>query len=181
VNQLSEKLGRRLWTTPRVYAADIDNTNNYLQDFFTELAPEHTVLLCGNAIVPENVSQLDLAKLCQSANNTAHDRHKELKNVYKRHGVPDAFEAIAGYFSKPAFGDESLNEHEAECIEPAKIVEQAIEVCLWKWKSPLAREWYPYIMGLKHDLAIAGGVLPRDRVLKTQPGCLAARLLVRDA
>ena len=53
----------------------------------------------------------------------------------------------------------------------------AIETLLWKWKGPLAREWYPFLFGLKHDLLIETGQLPDLRVVKTQTPALARHLL----
>lgn len=240
VNELASALGQPIWTVPRVYAAEIENKNNYLEDFFAELHTQHTVLLCGNAIVPGSVSTNDLAGLSRSeagvsvhrtilwdnfyANDYcprrlflgpwtgrenigeylinptgmpetdqllldivsttqhSHDRRNWLE-VFKKHGVPDAFEALADFFYKPVFGDEPISQDHINIQSgestkfSAEDVAQAIEKCLWKWKSPLAREWYPFIMGLKHDLALAQGTLPTDRVLKTQPAGLAMRLL----
>lgn len=52
----------------------------------------------------------------------------------------------------------------------------AIERLLWRWKTPLSREWYPFIFGLKHDLMMAGGELPSLRVTKTQTPALSELL-----
>ncbi|MGB0804850.1 MAG: hypothetical protein ACPGSQ_09875, partial [Candidatus Puniceispirillaceae bacterium] len=52
-----------------------------------------------------------------------------------------------------------------------------IETLLWKWKGPLAREWYPFLFGLKHDLLIETRQLPDLRVTKTQTSALAKHLL----
>lgn len=236
INQLSDIIGRPLWTVPRVYAAEIENKNQYREDFFAELQPQHTVLLCGNAIVARSVELKDLTTLsCSNAalkhptvlwdnfyandycprrlfigswtgreeignyllnptglpftdrllldiaqsTHTSVDKPKAWVQALQRHGVPDAFHAIAPYFAEPFFGDRTVlsDPRDTQCIEPTKEVEQAIEECLWQWKSPLAREWYPFIFGLKHDLALAQGTLPRARVLKTQPPALAKRLL----
>jgi len=247
INQLSESIGRPVWAVPRVYAAEIDNRNNYLEDFFTELQPQQTVLLCGNAIVARKVSLEGLCKLSSSPIGSARDndsnngalKHRAVvwDNFYandycprrlflgpwtgrqhinhyllnptglpftdqvlldiavstqssvnsdedwtkalSRHGVPDAFLTLAPYFTQPFFGDRDVlgDPRDIDFIEPGIEVEQAIEECLWKWKSPLAREWYPFIFGLKHDLALTHGLLPRDRVLKTQTPALAKRLL----
>lgn len=244
INQLSDTMGRPLWTVPRVYAAEIENKDNYLEDFFAELNPQHTVLLCGKAIVARNISKSDLVKLSYSPANaelttngalkhrtvvwdnfyandycprrlflgpwtgrehindyllnptglpytdkllldvaasthTSTDIQNDWGNALKRHGVPDAFLTIAPYFTKPFFGDRKIigDIQDMDYIEPTDDIEHAIEECLWKWKTPLAREWYPFIFGLKHDLAISQETLPRDRVLKTQTTLLAKRLL----
>jgi len=247
VNRLAKQLGRALWTVPRVYADEIENKNNYLEDFFAELQPHHTVLLCGKAIVAQTVCPQDLTHLSRSpvdqfpaANHTPYnlkhrtvvwdnfyandycprrlflgpwtgrenindyllnptglpytdrllldiavsthtstDRQRDWIAAMKRHGVPDAFLVIAPYFSEPFFGDRAVLGDHSDTLytNPTEEVEQAIEKCLWQWKSPLAREWYPLIFGLKHDLALEQGTLPTHRVLKTQPAVLASKLL----
>lgn len=53
----------------------------------------------------------------------------------------------------------------------------ALDTLQWRWKTPLAREWYPFLAGLRHDLSIAAGTLAPLRVAKTQPGALALALL----
>jgi len=240
VNQLAGQLGQPLWTVPRVYAAEIENTNSYLEDFFTTLEPQHTVLLCGNAVVAGNISQADLRELsCTNAStdnelkhrtivwdnfyandycprrlfigpwtgretideylinptgmpytdqllldiasstNTSPNAHSEWADALRRHGVPESFQSIAPYLSTPFFGDRNItgDERDIDLLKPDKTVEQAVEECLWKWKSPLAREWYPFIFGLKHDLALVQDALPRDRILKTQTAGIAKKLL----
>jgi hyaluronoglucosaminidase len=57
-----------------------------------------------------------------------------------------------------------------------KAAFDAIETLLWRWKTPLAREWYPFLFGLKHDLLIASGELPALRIAKTQTAPLRRRL-----
>ncbi len=247
VNQLSAALDQPIWTVPRVYAAEIENKHNYLQDFFTELAPQHTVLLCGNAIVASKVQHKDLTQLSHSeqtnesvgtlkhqtvvwdnfyandycprrlfigswngreevadylinptgmpftdklildvvvSTHTAKNKNDAWVDALRRHGVPAAFLDIATCFSKPCFGDtvdQSLTETTAlthmHTESDTQAIEEAIEHCLWKWKSPLAREWYPFIMSLKHDYGLLRGSLPTDRILKTQTGFLARHLL----
>jgi len=246
VNRLSAELGQPVWTVPRVYAAEIPNNGNYLEDFFSELQALHTVLLCGNATVASNISIDDLAGLsCAQPNPTPESgdvdvlKHRTIvwDNYYandycprrlflgpwsgreqineylinptglpytdrllldiavtthtssnidedwtqtmERHGVPDAFLSLAPYFLKPFAGDRTVTgkQNDLDCMNPSEEIDHAIEECLWKWKSPLAREWYPFIFGLKHDLALLRGTLPRDRVLKTQSPALAKKLL----
>lgn len=244
VNQLSDALKQPIWTVPRVYAAEIENKKNYLEDFFTELAPQHTVLLCGNAIVASKIQHSDQTRLSRSAistgsnsdtlkhrtviwdnfyandycprrlfigpwtgrdkvtdylinptglpctdklimdiaisTHTAKNTERAWTDSLKRHDVPQAFLHIAPYFLSPCFGDTVYQSDVEDPLPPAAVTqatEDAIEYCLWKWKSPLAREWYPFIMSLKHDLALQQGTLRTDRILKTQTRSLAGHLL----
>jgi len=81
--------------------------------------------------------------------------------------VPDAFFELTEYFYHPVFNDGPAVKNVV--VDAATF--SAIEHCLWKWKTPLSREWYSYIFGLKHDL------LPEDRINKTQNLPLAKVLL----
>ena len=58
----------------------------------------------------------------------------------------------------------------------AKTALAALDILLWRWKSPLQREWYPYLMGLKQDILLANGELPLERIEKTQMAPLARQL-----
>ncbi|MEK9962622.1 MAG: beta-N-acetylglucosaminidase domain-containing protein [Rhodobiaceae bacterium] len=79
-------------------------------------------------------------------------------------GVPEAFHHIAAWFDGPVTADMVV-----PAPPPAgKAALDAIETLLWRWKTPLAREWYPFLFGLKHDLQIASGALPALRIAKTQ-------------
>ena len=51
-----------------------------------------------------------------------------------------------------------------------------IDNLLWRWKSPLSREWYPYLLNLKHDLQILNNELTFNRILKTQTNPLQIKL-----
>lgn len=86
------------------------------------------------------------------------------KSVLSEHNVPEAFFSIAEYFFHPVCNGIGL----AEPTVSATTALEAIEECLWRWKTPLSREWYPYIFGLKHDLLVSLGELPELRVKKTQ-------------
>ena len=237
INRIADAIGQPVWTVPRVYAAEIENKNHYLEDFFSTLETPHKALICGNAIVATNVCQMDLKQLTQTSSDnlkhrtivwdnfyandycprnlfvgpwsgreeindymvnptgmpytdqllldivatthTSKDPCKDYLQVLQRHGVPEAFQLLAPYFSKPFFGDRPIegDERDIDCRKPTAEIELAIEHCLWRWKSPLAREWYPFIFSLKHDLAMMQNTLPRDRILKTQTTVLAKKLL----
>lgn len=116
----------------------------------------------------------DCLLIALMASNSASEANSEVWwQVLKNHGVPDSFKHIAPYFNHPVCNDSK----EPEWIKPSQSVFDAIEECLWRWKSPLSREWYPYLFGLKHDLLAAGNALPPIRILKTQTSALAHRLL----
>lgn len=94
------------------------------------------------------------------------------KAVLARHGVPRAFEAIAPYAWHPVFN----GEHMDKPAPPSNEVMDAIEECLWRWKSPLSREWYPFLFGLKLDLMLQQGSMTPLRMCKTLNSPLVARL-----
>ena len=96
------------------------------------------------------------------------------KNVLEAHGVPEQFHAIADYFSHPPFPHSDLSAESLLFSREQQLA--AIEYLLWKWKTPLSREWYPYMFGLKHDLLISADKLPVIRIYKTQLAPLAMRL-----
>lgn len=79
-------------------------------------------------------------------------------------GVPEAFLRLARWFDKPVISGVTPTDLPA----PDSADMAAIETLLWQWKSPLAHEWYPFLFGLKHDALIATGMLPTERLAKTQ-------------
>jgi protein O-GlcNAcase/histone acetyltransferase len=89
----------------------------------------------------------------------------------KAAGIPDEFVTLAAYFDAPyGFTPAFDMPEDADALA-------ALEVLLWSWKSPLQREWYPFLMGLKHDILIRGVALPALRVTKTQTLALSSHLL----
>ncbi|MGQ7848364.1 beta-N-acetylglucosaminidase domain-containing protein [Granulosicoccus sp. 3-233] len=92
--------------------------------------------------------------------------------VMVRHGVPEEFRAVAGYFAHPVFNGEEFHPP----LPPDAATLAAIETCLWRWKTPLSREWYPFLFGLKLDLLIQQGKMSPLRIRKTQSAPLAVRL-----
>jgi len=78
--------------------------------------------------------------------------------------VPEAFLTISHWFDAPVLT--------GQLPPPLPLPDDremaAIEDLLWRWKSPLAREWYPFLFGLKHDALLASGQMPRERIAKTQ-------------
>ena len=88
----------------------------------------------------------------------------EWKKILRSHGVPVIFDKIKQYFFKPNFGSDLLPNRFSANIKHI----EAIDFLLWKWKSDLSREWYPYLFSLKHDLQLKLNILTSERLVKTQ-------------
>ena len=81
-----------------------------------------------------------------------------------KHGVPLQFQIIKNFFLKPDFGS---NPPLMSCNATKKHLD-AIEYLLWNWKTPLSREWYSFLFGLKHDINIYLNKFTTERLVKTQ-------------
>lgn len=126
---------------------------------------------------------IDRPSVLDTPEKTAETAVVEWLDVLSTHGVPKAFLKISDYFYHPVFNQKQAQKaRKGELTDPYNTVGvndslKAIEECLWRWKTPLSREWYPYIFGLKHDLLSSIGRLPPERVVKTQLQPLAGCLL----
>ena len=101
-----------------------------------------------------------------AAGRDAAAREASARSVREAHGVPAAFEQVARAFRHPVTNDR-LGEPPVALPASADVL-GALDELLWRWKTPLSREWYPWLYGLRHDLLLAAGELAPDRVLKTQ-------------
>ena len=97
--------------------------------------------------------------------------------VFEEHGVPSCFSSIACWFDRPPFEFPETTNLEQMLTVPMASQLDALETLLWRWKSPLSREWYPYLMGLKQDLLLLSNSLDIDRIHKTQTQAIAHFLL----
>jgi len=105
------------------------------------------------------------------ASGTARQAWRE---VLDEHGVPDAFHVIAACFDHPIVNGATDALDELPLLDEALV---ALDALTWRWKSALGREWFPWLMGLRHDLLLSAGQLPDHRIAKTQSAALARRLL----
>jgi len=145
-------------------------------------------LFVGAWLGRSNVSELMLnptgmpatdALLIDIMANTLSDKRAESAQaeVLKAYKVPEQFFIIADYFSHPPFPNSGSSDQTQVYSLEQQLA--AIEFLLWKWKTPLSREWYPFLFGLKHDLLIAAGKLPTVRIEKTQLLPLSTKLKSR--
>ena len=129
---------------------------------------------CADIVInPTGMHYTDklLMQIVSSTRSTSNNHYELWCRCIKDAGVPDAFHQIAHHFSAPVFSDHTDEAVKADNLsDQPPITEQlaAIEQLLWHWKSTMAREWYPYLMGLKQDLSIADGQLSELRIRKTQ-------------
>lgn len=128
-----------------------------------------SVVLNPTGLVNTDCLLLDVMASCKSGS----DILTAWRAVLGRHGVPESFLEVAEFFWHPVFNEQQKQQ---ELVVNSKMIE-AIDECLWQWKTPLSREWYPYLFGLKHDLQVFNNSLPELRILKTQNLPLANSLI----
>ena len=86
------------------------------------------------------------------------------KEILIKNNIPNVFFDISHHFSSPSF----TFEKKIKSLKFSENEYKALDTLLWKWKTKISREWYPYLLNLKHDLQILDKRLSFNRVLKTQ-------------
>ncbi len=89
---------------------------------------------------------------------------KDWKTIIFNQKIPKEFLKVYKFFEKPYFqgSKELIN------VKFDNEIINALDVLLWKWKSPLSTELYPYLFNLKQDIQIYMQKLNRKRIIKTQ-------------
>tara|TARA_A100001015_G_C15033426_1_gene734574 strand:- start:1132 stop:2292 length:1161 start_codon:yes stop_codon:yes gene_type:complete len=118
------------------------------------------VMINPTGLIKTDLLILDIVGSSIFKKNSKNDWQKILNN----HGVPVIFKTLKKFYLKPAFGP---NPKIKETNFQNKYIE-VIDFLLWKWKSELSREWYPFLFGLKHDLQLLQNKLTSERLIKTQ-------------
>jgi protein O-GlcNAcase/histone acetyltransferase len=120
----------------------------------------------NNIIInPNGLINKDLIILYIVSSNISNNLFiNEWKRILKIHGVPVIFYKIKQFFFKPDFGADPLPNTLSANIKHI----EAIDFLLWKWKSDLSREWYPFLFNLKHDLQLKLNILTSERLIKSQ-------------
>ncbi len=94
------------------------------------------------------------------------------RDALSAHGVPDAFINVADFFGLPPIQDNAAIPN----MDDPDIYLDALDELLWRWKTPLAQEWYPFLMGLRQDILYAAGRMDKLRVEKSYPMLLKAQM-----
>ena len=124
------------------------------------------IMINATGLIETDLYILDVVKATKDNLNTV----KTWKKILKKYKVPSNFNDISHFFLKPDFTNDAIK---LEFLINEKTI-KALDILLWQWKSPLAREWYPFLLGLKHDLQLFKKELTSDRIIKTQTKPLAS-------
>lgn len=96
------------------------------------------------------------------------------KKILKKHKIPKEFTLVNHFFDYTQINLSNYENINHENIE--KIID-ALDFLLWKWKSKLSREWYPFLLILKQDMNIQLNKYSNNRIRKVQTIPLAKKLL----
>lgn len=137
-----------------LYCHDYCPRRLFLCDFIGR-NPKDPLLLNGTGLVETDILYLSMM--------SGEDRTR----LFESKGVPSSFWKIADCFNMPIFTDSPSPAPLALASSASEMID-AVDELLWRWKSPLAREWYPFLFGIKHDLQIASKLMTDNRLAKTQ-------------
>ena len=118
------------------------------------------VMLNLTGMVNTDLLILDIVSNCKKSSS----KFNSWKKTLEENDIPEQFLSVYKFFEKPNFSYEKN-------IKPIQFDENIFEnldFLIWKWKTPLSREWYPFLLNLKHDLQILTNKLAFNRILKTQ-------------
>ncbi|MDC3116217.1 protein O-GlcNAcase [Alphaproteobacteria bacterium] len=120
----------------------------------------NNIMINSTGLIKTDLLILDIV------NNTIEEKNSFSKWLFtiENHGVPPIFNKIKIFFLEPNFGSNSSSNF---VNFNSKYIE-VLDFLLWKWKSELSREWYPFLFGLKQDLQINQNKLTSERTIKTQ-------------
>ena len=127
------------------------------------------VMLNLTGMIETDLLLIEIASKCKFSKN----KIKIWKKVLKMNKVPEEFLAIYKFFEKPNLSSDK----KIVKLKVDKNLFDKIDNLLWKWKTPLSREWYPYLLSLKQDLQILNDQLPFNRILKTQTHPMTRKIL----
>ena len=116
-------------------------------------------MINGTGLINTDLLILNIASGCLASKNKT-----EIWKTIIKETVPKQFFNLITFFDKPVFNGEI----KIEKLHIDKNIFEDIDFLLWKWHSPISREWYPYILSLKQDLQILLNQFDKNRIMKTQ-------------
>ncbi len=117
----------------------------------------------ADAILLNGTGLPETDRLLLQIMTAGHDK-TNWRQIISKAGVPDEFFTVAAFFDKPVFSNTGAQEKYLVTDHHISHIDRL----LWRWKSPLQREWYPFLFGLKQDMMIACQRMKPLRIAKTQ-------------
>ncbi len=127
------------------------------------------IMINPTGLIETDLLILDIVKSTKNSLRPKSDWEKTLQ----KHNVPLCFLNISNYFLSPDFGEKP----KLKKIIPTSKNITTLDFLLWKWKTPLSREWFPFLFGLKHDILLLMNDFTTERIIKTQTKALAKYLI----
>jgi len=168
LDKISKTVPNKIVIWDNFYANDYCPRKLFLGPFINRLEINN-LMINPTGLIETDLLILDIVKATKNVLNSK----IAWRNVLKKHKVPKDFLKISSYFLKPDFGK---NPNLRKIYISNKSM-RSLDYLLWEWKSPLSREWYPFLLGLKHDLQLYKRDLTSDRIIKTKTIPLANYIL----
>ena len=92
----------------------------------------------------------------------------EIQQYFKKFQIPNQFLSVIKFFGQKLI---SLQDEEFFILE--KLFFEELEYLLWKWKSSLSLELFPFLLCLKQELEMYNNKTKINRIIKTQTITLA--------
>ena len=115
------------------------------------------VMLNLTGMINTDLLLLDIVSNCKESSL----KYNSWKKTLEANDIPKQFLSVYKFFEKPNLSYEKL-----EPIQFDEKIFDHLDFLIWKWKTPLSREWYPFLLSLKHDLQILTDKLAFNRILK---------------
>ena len=91
------------------------------------------------------------------------------KNAFKKFRIPNQFLSVIKFFSP----QNSFSIQDKDFFILEKLFFEELEYLLWKWKSSLSLELFPFLLCLKQELEMYNNKTKINRIIKTQTITLA--------
>ena len=141
------------------FANDYCPNRLFLGPWKTKQDDNH-VMLNLTGMINTDLFLLDIVSNCKESSS----KFNSWKKTLNENNIPKEFLSVYKFFEKPNLS----YEEKFKPIEFNEKIFDDLDFLIWKWKTPLSREWYPFLLNLKHDLQILTNKLEFNRILKTQ-------------
>lgn len=147
LNEVRRVLGRRAVLWDNLYANDYCPGKIFLGPFLGRASSLRRAS-AGLLLNPTGLYQTDLFLLDLLGGFLRGESSQSVwKTAIRQHEIPPGFLKISRFLASPF-------EFPVPSGTAIPKLRQALKPLLWDWKSPLQREWYPYLYALDADLRL---------------------------